>query len=1008
MLIPVFRCSISLLAAGVVGWSLGAPAQSLQLVTLADPNMGPPAGGGGDSRMPLLSPDGRYVLFASTANNLVGLATNIPIPWSFPPSLNVFRRDRATGITTLVSVDATGNTAGNADSLPLGISTDGRFVLFQSQASNLMPEGKQAVGGMDVFVRDLQTGTTTLVSANTNGQFANGNSRDGVLTPDGRFVAFVSSATDLDPRATNGSSEVFVRDLKTGTTTLVSARALSANPMLRTDSSEAPEITPDGRFVVFYSTATNLLSGVTAANQIYVRDLVAGTTQWASSGAQDIVESALGQSNVVCFNHGISSDSTRIVYEASAPYGPVGVILRYDLGTGTTTTISTNAAVPVASGFQFISSVGITPDARQIAFVANGDSVSNRTTCVQVWDDTTATLTLLSGDLNGQVPPGSTCDWPSIDAAGRHVVFLSTAPGLVTNVTPGACHLYLRDRQSGTTSLLDLDRNGQGSVIDPYGAPVLSEDGRVAAFESSDGNLVIADNNRDADIFARALGGSALAELVSAHDPALGSATPNGPSFLPTGSVSADGRFVAFASEASNLVPNDTNNCRDIFVRDLQSGAIVLASVGLNGSCADGSSWDPVISQDGRYVAFTSVAGNLAASDTNQDRDVFVRDLLVGTTTLVSVSTNGVNSGNQASYAPVVSSDGLDVLFQTKATDLNRGTPRNFFYRDLRLSTNMPLPTTSAATATTMSRDGRRVFYWDVTTQRAMLWEPLSGAPPVAFPGIWASMLPTEVVFSPDGSRIALCSSSPALGLQMLNANDPSQTPELIESAAAQGLRWSGDGTKLVYVRTGSPAGMPVQVWFHDFSRGTNVLVSHTYDSAINPGGGQSESADISPDGEHIAYRSTSTNLVVGMTNPGFGIYLYDTASGANTQVAASFAGASSVENRPLRPFFSGDGKSLLFASWAADLLSGDFNHNSDLFSYAFLYVTLSSAPGPGGGCTVGWPCDPSRKYRVEYKNGFTDTTWHELPGTLNMEGPKAWLQDPQSQPHRIYRGIGF
>ena len=121
---------------------------------------------------------------------------------------------------------------------------------------------------------------------------------------------------------------------------------------------------------------------------------------------------------------------------------------------------------------------------------------------------------------------------------------------------------------------------------------------------------------------------------------------------------STNGRFVAFYSDADNLVPNDTNGCRDVFVRDLIAGVNFLVSVNTNGNASgDGISTDPAISGDGRYVAFTSSADNLVVVDTNRSQDVFVRDMLAGTTTLVSVSTDGINSGNGDSFSPSISAE---------------------------------------------------------------------------------------------------------------------------------------------------------------------------------------------------------------------------------------------------------------------------------------------------------------------------------------------------------------
>ncbi len=132
-----------------------------------------------------------------------------------------------------------------------GISTNGRFVLFESDATNLVANDTN--NAQDIFVRDLVNGTTTLVSVNTNGWSGSGESRDPAMTPDGRYVAFISAANDLVPGDTNGIPDIFVRDLQSNTTTLVSVGATSTSSIFPTGSSEMPEITPDGRYIAFYS-----------------------------------------------------------------------------------------------------------------------------------------------------------------------------------------------------------------------------------------------------------------------------------------------------------------------------------------------------------------------------------------------------------------------------------------------------------------------------------------------------------------------------------------------------------------------------------------------------------------------------------------------------------------------------------------------------------------------------------------------------------------------------------
>ena len=164
----------------------------------------------GDSVAPWISADGRFVLFSSSASDLVPDDNN-------QLGVDVFLRDRASNTTVLVSANFSGAGGGNGNSLAGQVSTNGRYAVFQSDASDLLPGDTNGVS--DIFVRDLQTGSNILVSVAADGSWGNGVSTDPVMTPDGRYVAFVSAATNLVAGDTNGIADVFVRDLVNGTTT---------------------------------------------------------------------------------------------------------------------------------------------------------------------------------------------------------------------------------------------------------------------------------------------------------------------------------------------------------------------------------------------------------------------------------------------------------------------------------------------------------------------------------------------------------------------------------------------------------------------------------------------------------------------------------------------------------------------------------------------------------------------------------------------------------------------
>lgn len=237
----------------------------------------------GDSFPMALTGNGRFVIFISRAANLAPNDDNGTIA-------DVFVRDLDTKTTMLVSANATGTGSGNNASGLASISSDGRWAVFESKASNLVVNDANGAG--DVFVRDLVSGMTALVSVNLGGGSGNGASSHHAITPDGRFVVFESLATDLAPEIAdaNGASDIFVRDLKLGTTVLVS-RHWSV-PAAGNSASTSPAITPDGRWVVFVSTATNIAAGISPTSltlEVFAHDLETQRTVWVSRDAASLI-----------------------------------------------------------------------------------------------------------------------------------------------------------------------------------------------------------------------------------------------------------------------------------------------------------------------------------------------------------------------------------------------------------------------------------------------------------------------------------------------------------------------------------------------------------------------------------------------------------------------------------------------------------------------------------------------------------------------------------------------
>ncbi len=348
----------------------------------------------------------------------------------------------AEGDTTLVSVDSAGNQANGSTNSPPDISSDGRFVAFYSEASNLVADDTNDAD--DVFVRDRRTGTTERVSVDSSGDQGNATSyRTPSISADGRFVAFGSWATNLVPNDTNGEPDAFVHDRQTGATRRVSVS--SSGNQANSWIDEVVSISANGRFVGFTSWASNLVPNDTCCYDIFVRDRKTDTTRRVSVNSSG--KPANGGSRSPSF----SSDGRFVAFSSEA----------------------TN--------------------------LARNDSID--TTDVFVRDRKTGTTELVSADTSGY-PMSGTFDSgsPSISAGGRFVAFASDASDLVANDTNDAWDVFVRDRKTDTTRRVSVNSLGNQVYTQSY-YPSISADGRFVVFSSGATNLVANDTNGEWDIF---------------------------------------------------------------------------------------------------------------------------------------------------------------------------------------------------------------------------------------------------------------------------------------------------------------------------------------------------------------------------------------------------------------------------------------------------------------------------------------------------------------------------
>jgi len=356
-------------------------------------------------------------------------------------------------------------------------------------------------------------------------------------------------------------------------------------------------------------------------------------------------------------------------------------VFLFNRTTGTTERVSVGlgAAPEQATGVSTYPS--ISADGRYVAFESLAENLigpgndTNLKSDIFVRDRTLAVTERVSVALAGPpAQPDGDSNKPSISADGRYVAFFSFATNLVAGDTNGATDVFLFDR---TLDIMTRVSVGPGGVQGNGGSAVfgqaVSNDGTRVAFESAATNLVAVDGNGAKDVFVWTSGVTALVSVNSA-----GTGPGNGESRV--SAISGNGQYVVFESDATDLVANDTNGFTDIFVRDLTAGTTTRVSVDSNEAQANGASFafgSTTISDDGSFIVFESDATNLVAGDSNLAGDVFVRDTVSGTTNRVSI-TSASGQPTTVSTEGAVSRDGTIAAFVSFGPEFVADNPLGF------------------------------------------------------------------------------------------------------------------------------------------------------------------------------------------------------------------------------------------------------------------------------------------------------------------------------------------
>jgi Tol biopolymer transport system component len=383
----------------------------------------------------------------------------------------------------------------------------------------------------------------------------------------------------------------------------------------------------------------------------------------------------------------------------------------------------------------------------------------------------------------------------------------------------------------------------------------------------------------------------------------------NGGSFAP--SISADGRYIAFSSEATNLVANDTNGVYDVFVHDQQTGLTSRISVASDGTQGNGESTTPFISSDGRYITFLSAATNLVTNDTNNIVDVFFHDRQTGETSRVSVASDGTQ-GNANSFDPSISADGRYIVFGSMANNLVPGD-NPFYTADIFLHDRQTGETTH------ITNDG---------IQSDQYYGPRISANGqyVTFYSSAANLVPNDTnhvtdIFvynlqTEEYSRVSVTSEGTP-------ANNPSQNPSI--SVDGRYVAFDSLADNLVTNDTNTNP----DIFVHDRQTGITIRVSVTSDGTQHSG--SSSHPVISANGSFVAFEVIG-HLVPEDTNIATDVYIHDIQTGETSLISQTPSGTSGNQDS-YAPAISGDGRYAAFFSFADNLISNDANSSiSDVF----------------------------------------------------------------------------
>lgn len=618
----------------------------------------------------------------------------------------------------------------------------------------------------------------------------------------------------------------------------------------------------------------------------------------------------------------VSSDGRYLAFASTARYLPnttVQHVFRIDTQTGQITPISlTTSGVP-ASGDSDTPS--ISSNGRYIAFKSASSNLNSAQSSYQniYLRDTSLNTTVLAS--RSVINPSEGSYMPDVSDDGSLVVFKSSS-SLTTGLGAGKSSIFSRNFGTNQTVLESRSLDGTSYPNGHCDYPGVTPDGRYVTYSSSASNLVATDTNGRGDIFVR---DRTLATTSRVSLTQLGGQL-DGNSAAPT--ISANGRWVAYLTEATNVIPQPLGLYAVVVVTDRETGQTFLASKSIDGSASNGRSYQPKIDSSGRYIIFESEATNLITGDVNDMPDVFRYDRFSDTVELVSRTQNGTPSDSYCGQ-PAITSDGDQVFFTTDSgifddndNDFTSDVYRKFLSSGLVTSESRFLiydPVTSYLYD--ISEDGNEVLYIKGGTSSGAFVQNLSTGSVVSHPNVY----PTSPGFAGPDSRYIFSKGGTETPINRFDRLSSIMVPVSVQengyvSPYCRLLSVSKNGRYALlwsqYSMTSD--GVNSGLYRRDILYGTTQLVSRGYDGMGHVAG----LGDMSSDGRYVIFATVDPNVVPGYTSLFQELYHYDCITGAVKRVTDTPLG-DPASGATLDAKLSPDGRYVLFDSRATNLVPG-------------------------------------------------------------------------------------